>query len=101
MDAHWTTQQNPWNLLAKKNADEIAAVAQQLKIAATPHACALWFGSGDPVICLGHRECGGDSSGVQDQLQNVQQFCGTSSAFAAILADGNVVTWGDPMSGWR
>ena len=33
---------------------------------------------------------------VQDQLGNVQQIQSTSGAFAAILADGSVVTWGDP-----
>jgi alpha-tubulin suppressor-like RCC1 family protein len=37
---------------------------------------------------------------VQDQLRNVQQIqsarCG---AFAAILADGSVVSWGDPDHG--
>jgi hypothetical protein len=33
---------------------------------------------------------------VQDQLRNVQQIQSTSGAFAAILADGSVVTWGDP-----
>ena len=39
---------------------------------------------------------GGDSSQVQDQLKGVQQIQATSSAFAAILADGLVVTWADP-----
>ena len=42
---------------------------------------------------------GGDSSGVQHQLTNVQQICGTHHAFAAILADGSVVTWGNPYYG--
>ena len=45
----------------------------------------------------GHTAYGGKSSGVQDQLKNVQQICGTRGAFAAILADGSVVTWGHPM----
>jgi len=36
---------------------------------------------------------GGDSSQVQD-LKGVQQVQATESAFAAILADGSVVTWG-------
>ena len=39
---------------------------------------------------------GGDSSDVQDQLRNVQQIRATSFDFAAILADGSVVTWGSP-----
>ena len=42
---------------------------------------------------------GGDSSAVQDQLRNVQQVHATGVAFAAILADGSVVTWGDPDGG--
>ena len=37
----------------------------------------------------------GDSSRVQDQLRNVQQICSTMRSFAATLADGTVVTWGD------
>ena len=37
---------------------------------------------------------GGDSSVVQDQLRSVQQVQSTWFAFAAILADGSVVTWG-------
>ena len=40
-----------------------------------------------------------DSSEVQDQLKGVQQVQATSEAFAAILADGSVVTWGEPDSG--
>ena len=33
---------------------------------------------------------------VQDQLRNVQQICCTGFAFAVILEDGTVVTWGRP-----
>ena len=33
------------------------------------------------------------------QLRNVQQICSTGRAFAAILADGKVVTWGRPDRG--
>ena len=44
---------------------------------------------------------GGDSSAVQDQLGNVQQVHATSCAFAAILADGSVLTWGGPDRWWR
>ena len=42
---------------------------------------------------------GGDSSAVQDQLKNVRQIHATDAAFAAILADGLVVTWGDKHCG--
>ena len=37
--------------------------------------------------------CGGDSSLVQDRLQNVQQV---RPPILHLLADGSVVTWGDP-----
>ena len=47
----------------------------------------------------GSADHGGDSSAVQDQLQNVQQIQASHDAFAAILADGSVVTWGDVDSG--
>ncbi|CAE7711581.1 RAB2A, partial [Symbiodinium sp. CCMP2456] len=32
---------------------------------------------------------------VRDQLQDVQKVVGTAGAFAAIRADGRVITWGD------
>ena len=42
---------------------------------------------------------GGDSSAVGDQLRGVQQIQATSGAFAAILEDGSVVTWGNALCG--
>ena len=42
---------------------------------------------------------GGDSSQVQEQLRSIQHIRATSSAFAAILESGAVVTWGDPECG--
>ena len=51
------------------------------------------------VVTWGSPGGGGDSSAVSGQLRNVQQVQGTSSAFAAILADGSVVTWGHPFHG--
>ena len=47
----------------------------------------------------GNRDCGGDSSEVQEHLKSVQQVQATDFAFAAILADGSVVTWGYPNCG--
>ena len=38
--------------------------------------------------------CGGDSSEVRDQLKGVQQIRATTRAFAAVLEDASVVTWG-------
>ena len=34
------------------------------------------------------------AAAVQDQLRHVQQIQASASAFAAILGDGSVVTWG-------
>ena len=42
---------------------------------------------------------GGDSSAVRDQLKTVRQVQATRAAFAAILEDGSVVTWGNPRWG--
>ncbi|CAE7915552.1 unnamed protein product, partial [Symbiodinium sp. KB8] len=57
-------------------------------------ASAAILGDGS-VVTWGEARFGGDSSGVRDQLKNVQQIQTTSGAFAAILGDGSVVTWGD------
>ena len=46
------------------------------------------------------RSKGGDvNSRVQAELLDVQQICGSSWAFAALLGDKTVVTWGDPLNG--
>eukprot|EP00435_Cladocopium_sp_Y103_P012315 s4478_g3.t1 len=37
---------------------------------------------------------GGDSSQVQDRLRHVRQIQATQGAFAAILSDGSIATWG-------
>ena len=78
-----------------QDGDSLAAVAQQPQVAATWHAFALWCVGADRIVTWGDPHHGGDSFRVQDQLRNVQQICGTSYAFAAILADGRVVIWGD------
>ena len=39
-------------------------------------------------------ESGGDSSVVRDRLKNVQYVQATQRAFAAVLKDGSIVTWG-------
>ena len=46
------------------------------------------------MVTWGSAECGGDSSSVQHQLKDVQDIAATSSAFAARLKDGSVVSWG-------
>ena len=57
---------------------------------------ALFCPGGDRLVIWGHHEWGCDSSLVQDQLEGVQQVQASQEAFAAILADGSVVTWGSP-----
>ena len=47
------------------------------------------------VVTCGDPKHGGDCMSVQDQLVNVQQIQATWYAFAAILATGFVVAWGD------
>ena len=80
-----------------QDGDSITAVAQQPKIAATRFAFAVWCVGGDRIATWGNRF--GDSSGVQDQLRNVQQISATHNAFAAILVPGTVETWGNPAYG--
>ena len=46
------------------------------------------------MISWGRADFGGDSSSVQDELRDVQQIQAAYGAFAAILSDGSVVTWG-------
>eukprot|EP00439_Symbiodinium_sp_Y106_P080751 s27_g19.t1 len=47
-----------------------------------------------PFVAWGDADFGGDCSAVRDQLKNVQQIQASGGGFAAVLADGNVVTWG-------
>lgn len=73
-----------------QDGDRLTASAQQAKLAAGD-AFALW--------CCGAGDSGGKIFSVQERLINVQQVQATHDAFAALLADGSVVTWGDPESG--
>ena len=74
------------------------------QIASTSHAFAAVLQNGS-VLTWGDPSCGGDSSSVQDRLQDVQLVVPSKSqgftglfdgqaAFAAILGNGSVVTWG-------
>ena len=88
----------PLQVAGLQSGDSVTAVAQQqLKVAATSAAMVLWRVGGNRIVTWGFPGCGGDSTGVTDQLRNVQQIHATHYAFAAILADGSVVTWGDPL----
>ena len=79
--------------------ENIVAVAQQPKIAATKGAFALWYPGCNKIVTWGDPNVGGQSAGVQDELRNVQEVHATAYAFAAILADGTVVSWGNPFCG--
>eukprot|EP00435_Cladocopium_sp_Y103_P063717 s1970_g25.t1 len=76
--------------------DHLTALVLEAKVATLGKTFALFCSGGDRVVTWG---LGGDSSEVQDQLKAVQQVQATHSAFAAILADGSVVTWGAPLCG--
>ena len=54
----------------------------------------LQSGGDGSVVTWGDEDYGGDSSAVQEQLQDVQQIQASYRAFAAIRGDGSVVTWG-------
>ena len=60
-------------------------------------AFALWCHGDSAVVTWGN--FGGDCSEVRDQLKGVQQIEATHYAFAAILEDGSVVTWGHAQHG--
>ena len=93
----------PWGRQVK-NVQQVAATSEAF-------AAILWDGS---VVTWGSRRCGGDSSAVKEELRHVQHIIGTrcayvgcrgdgtisnDGAFAAILGDGSVVTWGSPECG--
>ena len=80
-----------------EDGDQLTAIVGQAKLAATETAFALWYCGGDGVVTWGNS--GDDSSAVQDQLKGVWQVQASQTAFAAILEDGSVVTWGLPHCG--
>ena len=79
-----------------QDGDHLTTVAQEAKLVATEQAFALWCCGGDRLLTWGNRHFGGHSAAVQEQFRGVQQVGATSAAFAAILADGSVTTWGNP-----
>ncbi|CAE7878575.1 HERC2, partial [Symbiodinium microadriaticum] len=60
----------------------------------TGSAFAAILGDGR-LVTWGEPDYGGDSSAIQDRLQDVHHVQASTYAFAAILSDGSVVTWGD------
>ena len=75
----------------------LTALVLQPQLAATKSAFALWCHGDSAVVTWGN--FGGDCSEVRDQLKGVQQIEATHYAFAAILEDGSVVTWGHAQHG--
>ena len=74
--------------------DMLSAIVQQANIKATQGAFAVWCCGANRIVTWGLAGFGGDSASVRHRLKNVQQLQATDSAFAALLADGSVVTWG-------
>jgi hypothetical protein len=88
--------------------DHLTAIAQQGKLAATKEAFAFWSPGSNRILTWGHPKVTGRCA-VQDKLGPVRMVWGTGflgglpdfdlddegCAFAAILEDGSVVTWGD------
>ena len=73
----------------------LTALVLQPQLAATKSAFALWCHGDSAIVTWGDADRGGDSSAVRrDQLKGVQQIQATNFAFAAILEEGSVVTWG-------
>eukprot|EP00435_Cladocopium_sp_Y103_P043871 s1863_g12.t1 len=77
-----------------QDGDHLTAIVGEVKLASTRKAFAAWCCGGDGVVTWGDPGFGGDSSEVQGQLRNVQHIQATHTAFAAILHNGSVVTWG-------
>ena len=80
-----------------QNEQCLSALVLQPRITSTSSAVALWCVGGECVVTWGEKQSGADSSEFQDELRNVRQICGIAHAFAALLEDASVVTWGNHM----
>ena len=78
-----------------EDGDHVTALAVEPILAASGGAFALCIRGGDRVVTWGRPAEGGDSSAVQGKLRGVQQIAATNQAFAAMLEDGSLVTWGN------
>eukprot|EP00435_Cladocopium_sp_Y103_P009112 s248_g2.t1 len=94
--------------------DHLTAVVQQGQLTATAGAFAWWSDGDDTIITWGHHKVTRVFYAVEQNLRSVKQVKGTRSAaisaspyehhytagaFAAIMADGSVVAWGQPECG--
>ena len=88
-----------------KDGECLTALVLRPQLAATRSAFALWHYADGTIVTWGKATDGGDSSAVAHQLevanQGVQQIKATSRAFALILEDRSVITWGHQDDGGR
>ena len=82
-----------------QDGDSVMAILQeQPRIVATSQSFALWYRGADEVVTWGDpSHC--DVSMVNHQLKDVKEITASHSAYAALLGDGSVVTWGEPKGG--
>ena len=80
-----------------RDGERLTVVVQEVQVAATRRAFAVWCSGGNRVVTWGDPTHGGVLPARE--LRNVRQIQATGGAFAAILADGAVVTWGGPRYG--
>ena len=77
-----------------RDGDQLTAVVLEAKLTAGARAFALCCRGGDGMMTWGEKKNDSDTSNVQGQLRDVMQVQTTDYAFAEILGDGLVVTWG-------
>ena len=74
-----------------RDGDDVTAVVQKPMIAASSQAFALWTFGAEMIVTWGNPSCGGNATMTFGTVHQVQA---TSAAFAAVLTDGMVATWG-------
>ena len=83
----------PLQSMGVQDGDHMNAIVQSAQMASARGAFALFY-SGGGLVGWGDQECA-DISDVREDLWGVQHLQATSRAFAAVLSDGRVVTYGD------
>ena len=83
----------PLQSIGVQDGDHMNAIVQSAQMASARGAFALFY-SGGGLVGWGDQECA-DISDVREDLWGVQHLQATSRAFAAVLSDGRVVTYGD------
>ena len=83
----------PLQSIGVQDGDHMNAIVQSAQMASACGAFALFYGGGG-LVGWGDQECA-DISDVREDLWGVQHLQATSRAFAAVLSDGRVVTYGD------